>query len=125
MTITNSIGPVPIDDYVQVFVNDPISGRNLCGGSAKCNGFLNCNVMLGSFDGAGVNQYGSGGVVDNAAVNFTFSWRHANGALVANGTNNGVYTWDATSNLWALVRQGGTSFLADIRKAVYRVFSNA
>lgn len=102
-----SAGPVPVDDYVSVFVNlrEPFPERVLCVGTSSTFGFLSGTVQVGveqifrSFWVGNVFTQPAAG----ALVDVTVNQLHQDGTFVQSTTyNTGAWTWDPSGFLWLL-----------------------
>jgi hypothetical protein len=114
-----SAGPIPVDDFVELSINDPISGNVLALGDVITAGILTGHVITG------VSQKGLNGLVGvllagGAGCSSTVSQFHANGTLVqTSAAVTGV--WDPVSAVWALF-SASHGDLAQILAAVTHTF---
>lgn len=103
VSVTISSGPIPVDDYCEWFVTDPVSGRQMLAGDADTRGLLICNGRLGIGTHRTTSYTSEAGLARGALINLFFRLRHANGSLVDSGSVLGTYMWDPTSALWVVV----------------------
>ena len=122
---TSTFGPYPIDSYWRATILDLGSGNILCE-SSYVNVF---SVPTASFtwgimdaDPAGFPQPLVNGSADGNACSVVLVYRQHSGVVIDGPTTFGGYFWDAVSGLHFLISAPSSS-VADIRRAVYRVFS--
>lgn len=124
--IQNTVGPVAVDDYIEVYLSEPSTTNRFTTGNLYTQGSLFVAVLLG-FREKPHREGRTGQQPSGANCTLTAELHHANGTLVDFVNDSRVWTWDPVGGLGELVArwaEGGTgsTLLEQILTAVSRTF---